>query len=225
MKRIPWIFLFISLSVSVAGQRNADYGIFGGVSSYFGDINPSRLVYSPLPAGGVFYRYNFHPRHALRANVFLGGLKGNDLDFNNSFQQTRAASFSSVTGEFAVQFEFNFLPYTTAGKLWDWSPYFAAGAGVAVINSATFSVQPVIPFSGGIKVNIHKNMGLELEYGFRKTFYDNFDGLKDMVDPADYAWLHNNDWYSFLGIGLTWKIFNKLVGCPAYDEDDGKRRR
>ena len=225
MKRIPWIFLFISISIAAAGQRNADYGIFGGVSSYIGDINPSRLMYAPLPAGGIFYRYNFHPRHALRADLFLGGLRGNDLDFKNSFQQTRAESFSSLTGELAVQFEFNFLPYTTAGKLWDWSPYFAAGAGVAFINSNTFSVQPVIPFSGGIKVNIYKNMGLEVEYSFRKTFYDNFDGVKDMVDPADYAWLHNNDWYSFAGIGLTWKIYNKLAGCPAYSDEDGKRRR
>jgi len=225
MKRIPWIFLFMALSIAASGQRNADYGIFGGISSYLGDINPSRLMYSPLPAGGVFYRYNFHPRHALRADIFAGGLKGNDLDFNNDFQQTRAASFSGVAGEIAVQFEFNFLPYSTAGKLWDWSPYFAVGAGVAFVSSDVLSVQPVIPFSGGIKVNIYKNMGLELEYGFRKSFYDNFDGLIDMVDPADYAWLHNNDWYSFLGIGFTWKIYNKLAGCPAYDDEDGKRRR
>ena len=182
-------------------------------------------MYSPLPAAGLFYRYNLHPRHALRASLLAGGLRGNDLDFNNTFQLTRGASFSAITGELAVQFEFNFLPFTTAGKLWDWSPYLAAGAGVAVINSTAFSVQPVIPFSAGIKFNIYKNMGLEAEYGFRKTFYDNFDGLKDMVDPADYGWLHNNDWYSFAGIAFTWKIYNKLAGCPAYEDVDGKRKR
>ncbi|HUU99945.1 MAG TPA: DUF6089 family protein, partial [Bacteroidales bacterium] len=84
---------------------------------------------------------------------------------------------------------------------------------------------PVIPFSVGFKVNIHKNLGLEAEYGFRKTFYDNFDGLKDLVDPSDYAWLHNNDWYSFVGIALTWKIFNRLAGCPAFNDVDNKRKR
>ena len=225
MKRIPWIILFIGISLSSVGQRNADYGIFGGISSYMGDINPSRLFYSPLPAAGVFYRYNLHPRQALRADLILGGLRGSDLDFRNAFQTARAASFSGFTGELALQFEFNFLPYTTAGKLWDWSPYIAAGAGVAVISSAEFSVQPVIPFTGGIKVNIYKNMGLEAEYGFRKTFYDNFDGLNDMVAPSDYGWLHNNDWYSFAGISITWKIYNKLAGCPAFDDVDGKRRR
>jgi hypothetical protein len=225
MKRLPWILLSLSLSLIAAGQRNADYGILGGVSSYIGDINPSRLMYSPLPAAGFFYRYNLHPRHAVRADILVGGLRGDDLDFNNTFQTTRAASFTGITGELALQFEFNFLPYTTAGKLWDWSPYFAAGVGVAVISSTAFSFQPVIPFSGGIKVNIYKNMGLEAEYGFRKTFYDNFDGLKDMVAPADYGWLHNNDWYSFAGIAFTWKIYNKLAGCPAYEDVDGKRKR
>lgn len=225
MKRLPWILLSLSLTLTATGQRNADYGLLGGVSSYLGDINPSRLMYSPLPAAGLFYRYNLHPRHSLRASLLAGGLRGNDLDFNNTFQVTRGASFSGITGELAVQFEFNFLPFTTAGKLWDWSPYLAAGAGVAVINSTAFSVQPVIPFSAGIKFNIYKNMGLEAEYGFRKTFYDNFDGLKDMVDPADYGWLHNNDWYSFAGIAFTWKIYNKLAGCPAYEDVDGKRKR
>ncbi len=224
MKRLPWIFLFISFFPIAAGQRNADYGILAGVSSYMGDINSSRLMYSPLPAGGIFYRYNFHPRHALRGNLILGGIRANDLDFNNSFQQARAASFSGTVGELSVQFEFNFLPFTTQGKLWDFSPYFAAGAGVAFVNSGSLSYEPVIPFSLGFKVNIYKNMGLEAEYGFRKTFYDNFDGLKDLVAPSDYTWLHNNDWYSFAGIGLTWKIYNRLAGCPAYDDTDKKRK-
>jgi hypothetical protein len=224
MKRLLWFFLFFSICFTLSGQRNSDYGIIAGVTSYIGDINPSRLLYSPLPAGGVFYRYNFHPRHAIRGNLLLGGLRADDLDFNNSFQQSRAALFSGMISELSAQFEFNFLPFTTQGKLWDFSPYFAAGAGVAFVNSSSFSYQPVIPFSAGFKVNIYKNMGLEAEYGFRKTFYDNFDGLKDLVAPSDFAWLHNNDWYSFAGIALTWKMYNKLAGCPAYDDTDKKRK-
>jgi len=225
MKKIPWILFIACLSLTAAGQRNSDYGIFAGVSSYLGDINPNRLMYSPLPAGGIFYRYNFHPRHALRTNIFFGGLRADDLDFNNDFQINRAASFSGIIGEWALQFEFNFLPYTTQGKLWDFSPYIAAGAGISFINTTSFTYVPVIPFSIGIKANIYKNMGLELEYGFRKTFYDNFDGLRDMIAPSDFAWSHNNDWYSFTGVALTWKIYNKLLGCPAYSDVDGKRRR
>jgi hypothetical protein len=243
MKRIHWFLLFLSLSLSLAGQRNSDYGVFAGISSYIGDINPNKILYSPKPVGGLFFRYNLHPRQALRASLFVGGLTANDIDFNNDFQQARKSKFSGSVVETALQFEFNFFPYTTAGKLWDYTPYFAVGAGIAFINTeaytnisvlgagdtfvnaSTFTYIPVIPFSFGFKVNIHKNVGLEAEYGFRKTFYDNFDGLKDPVDPSDYGWIHNNDWYSFAGVAVTWKIFSNLVGCPAYNDVDSRRKR
>jgi len=224
MKRIHLFLLFFYLSLSLAGQRNSDYGVFAGTSSYLGDINPSRLLYSPMPAGGIFYRYNFHPRQALRASFLFGGLRANDLDFKNDFQIARAASFSGSISEWALQFEFNFLPYTTQGKPWDYTPYLAAGAGITFINTTTYTYVPVIPFSFGFKVNIYKNIGLEAEYGFRKTFYDNFDGLKDLVAPSDVALIHNNDWYSFAGVAVTWKIYSKLAGCPAYSDVDSKRK-
>jgi hypothetical protein len=225
MKRIHWVLLFFCLSLTLSGQRNSDYGIFAGVSSYFGDINPSRFLYSPLPAAGILYRYNFHPREAIRANIFIGGLRGRDSDFKNGFQQARNASFSGTVGELAVQFEFNFLPFSTQGKTGDFTPYFAAGAGIALVNTKSFSYLPLIPFSFGLKVNVYKNIGLEAEYGFRKTFYDNFDGLKDLVAPSDVEIFHNKDWYSFAGIAVTWKIYSKLAGCPAYNDEDSKRKR
>jgi hypothetical protein len=225
MRRISGFLLLLFVSLSAFGQRNADYGIFGGVSSYLGDINANRLFYSPLPAAGLFYRYNFNPRQAVRTNIYIGGIRGNDLDFSNNFQQTRRASFSGIVGEWAAHYEFNFLPYSTQGKRWNYTPYLAAGAGLAFISSGSLTYVPVIPFSMGFKINIRKNLGLEAEYGFRKTFYDNFDGLNDKIDPDHKAWLHNNDWYSFAGISFTWKIFNKLSGCPAFNDVDESRRR
>jgi hypothetical protein len=225
MKKLQLVLFIFYLTLSLNGQRKADFGVFGGLSSYIGDINPNRLMYSPLPAAGVFYRYNLHPRHSLRTSIIIGGLRANDLDFNNSFQQTRAASFSGEVVEWTTQFEFNFFPYSTQGKRWNYTPYVAAGLGIAFINTKVFTYVPVIPFSVGFKINVYKNLGLEAEYGFRKTFYDNFDGLKDFIDPSDYSWLHNNDWYSFAGIALTWKLYNRLAGCPAYDDVDSRRKR
>jgi hypothetical protein len=225
MKRVFWVVLILCLSLPLKSQRNSDYGIFSGVSSYIGDINPGKLFYSPLPAGGIFYRYNFHPRQALRTSIFVGGIKANDLDFNNDFQLARGKSFSGIVGEWALQFEFNFLPYSTQGKIWEYTPYIAAGAGISFINTTVFTYVPVFPFSVGFKANIYKNLGLEAEYGFRKTFYDNFDGLYDLVDPKDYSRIHNNDWYTFAGISFTWKMYSKIVGCPAYNDVDSNRKR
>ena len=225
MKNLPWLILLLSLSLSLSAQRNADFGFFLGTSSYLGDINPGRLMYSPMPATGLFYRYNLHPRQAIRSNLFFGLLRADDLDFNNSFQQNRGASFSGQVLEWSAQFEFNFFQYSTQGKRWNNTPYIAAGAGLVFINSTVITYVPVLPVSIGFKIKLYKNLGLEAEYGFRKTFYDNFDGLNDFTDPADYGWLHNNDWYSFTGISLTWKMYNKLAGCPAYYDVDTRRKR
>ncbi len=225
MKRLFGFLFSILFTVSAFCQRSADYGVFGGVSSYIGDINPGRLLYSPQPAAGLFYRYNFHPRQAIRTNIYIGGVKANDLNFDNSFQTNRAASFSGIVGEWTAQFEFNFLPYSTQAKRWTWTPYFAGGLGIAFINTSSLTYEPVIPVSAGFKINVYKNLGLEAEYGFRKTFYDNFDDQKDLTDPSHHPWLHNNDWYSFAGIALTWKIYNRLAGCPAFKDVDESRKR
>ena len=123
MKKIQWIALLLLMSLTVNGQIRSDYGVFGGVSSYLGDINQSRLLYSPLPAAGIFYRYNLHPRQSIRASLFAGGLQGHDRDFENDFQQARDASFSGMLAELAAQFEFNFFPYATDGKRWNYTPY------------------------------------------------------------------------------------------------------
>jgi hypothetical protein len=233
MKKIVWSLLCFSLSLALAGQRNGDYGAFMGISSYIGDINPGRPFYAPKPAAGIFYRYNFNPREAVRLSLFYGGLQGSDADFQNDFQKkTRNASFSGSVGECSLQFEFNFLTYSTQGKLWNYTPYFATGIAAAFVNlshstysAGKFVATPAIPFTFGFKINIHKNLGLEAEYGFRKTFYDNFDGLNNnsvaLAGRSDI--IHNNDWYSYAGISLTWKIYSKLAGCPAFDDVDKKR--
>jgi len=227
MKRCFWLVILFVLAMPLNAQRNSDYGVFGGISYYMGDINPETFFYNPAPAVGIIYRYNFHPRHALRTNIYYGTISADDLDFNNDFQQSRAASFKSSIVEWTLQFEFNFLPYTTTGRWGDYSPYFAAGAGACLVTRDGLTLTPVIPLSVGIKVNIHKNLGLELEYGARKTFYDNFDGLTDNIDPDHYSWTHNNDWYMFTGVTFTWKMFHKLQSCPAYDDywNDKKRKR
>ncbi|MDZ7737764.1 MAG: DUF6089 family protein [Bacteroidales bacterium] len=225
MKRYLLLVLLLVFVIPLNAQRDSDYGVFGGISYYMGDINPEKYFYAPSPALGIIYRYNFHPRHAIRTNIFYGKIRGNDLDFDNDYQQSRAQSFESSLLEWAFQFEFNFLPYTTTGKWWDYTPYFALGGGLCFSNAADLKYTAVIPISVGFKVNIYKNTGLELEYGFRKTFYDNFDGLIDNINPDHHAWTHNNDWYMFAGVTVTWKMFHNLLSCPAYDDYERKRKR
>lgn len=225
MSKYSLVFVLLCISLTSVSQSTADYGIFGGISSYIGDINPSKMFYSPRPATGIFYRYNLHSRQSIKGSLSYGSFYAADADFDVDYQQNRDASFEGQIAEIAAQYEFNFFSYSTMGKRWDYTPYLAGGIGASLFSSNETVIRPIIPLSIGFKVNIHKNLGLEAEYGVRKTFYDNFDGLKDNIAESDYAILHNNDWYFFAGVAMTWKIYNRFANCPAYNDVDKKRKK
>lgn len=226
MRKTVLFIVLLSGSLTVFSQRSADYGVSGGITTYLGEVNQTNLLYNPNPALSLFYRYNLNPRQALRANLLGSRVSASDLDFNNAIQQARAHSFSGLFGELGFTYEFNFFPYSTVkGRTVDYTPYIAAGAALSFNNTVGFKLFPSIPFSAGFKLNVAQHVGLEFEYGFRKTFYDNFDGLSDMVDPDDLTWTHNNDWYSFMGVSITWKMYNKLAGCPAFADFAEEKNR
>ncbi len=196
-------------------QRNADYGLSAGFVTYIGDKNPLNVLYRPGPAAQFFYRYNLNPRQAVRANLLSGYV----------------TPLSTVVGELGATYEYNFFPYSTfRSRRVDYTPYIAGGAALSAMTKAGpfFSV----PFSAGFKINVANHVGVEIEYGFRKTFTDKLDGQSNIEgpqgEPVDSSWLHKNDWYSFMGVSVTWKMYNMLAGCPAYAEmvkEKKKKRR
>lgn len=218
MIRIIMLNIVLLLSATLLSQQRGDWGISAGAAGYLGEINPERMFSSPNVFVTLFYRYNIHPRHSLRASFSGASLGASDASSGNEFQMARGESFAGYIGEMAGMFEFNFFPYATTARRWTYTPFLAGGLGISFISTEVFTYTPVIPVSVGIKLTPHKNFGLEAECGFRKTFYDNFDGLVDPVGPDSGAWTHNNDWYTFAGITVTWKMFNRFAGCPAYEE-------
>lgn len=220
MKRIFILIILLILALPAVAQRRADYGFSLGATNYLGEINPVNVISSPGPAAQFFYRYNFNPRQAVRANLLGGSLR-----FSNSTDLMKV-----FVGELGATYEYNFFPYSTMrSRRTDYTPYLAVGAAFSAVynQEAAKSFNPFlsIPFSAGIKVNIANNMGLELEYGFRKTFNDKFDGQTDEGETGSQTWTHNNDWYSFLGVSITWKMYNKLAGCPAFAEMSKEKKR
>ena len=215
MKRPITIAILIILALPALPQRSADYGVSAGVITYLGEQNPLNAFFKPGPAMQLFYRYNFNPRQAVRANL-LGGYM---------------TPLGSFLGELGATYEFNFFPYSTfRSRHIDYSPYIAGGAALSMMSQAGPFLS--VPFSAGFKVNVANQVGVEIEYGFRKTFTDKLDGQFEITDsggePVDRTWTHNNDWYSFLGVSVTWKIYNKLAGCPAFAEmgkDKNRKRR
>jgi hypothetical protein len=226
MRKTIVLILFIVAALPVMAQRRADYGLSLGVTNYLGEKNPDNFFNGPGPAVQFFYRYNLNPRQALRANLLGGSLR--DLNVADEF-------INAAVGELGVTYEYNFFPYSTMrSRHVDYTPYIAAGAAFSMVYNQTAPQSFVpflsIPFSAGFKINVANNLGLELEYGFRKTFNDKFDGLEDQTDPNTgerYSRIHNSDWYSFFGVSVTWKWYNKLAGCPAFAEmgKDKKRKK
>ena len=218
MKKIIIIAVFSGIIIGAKAQKKVDLGFFGGGSYYLGDINQSKQFYSLSYAFGGLYRYNINQRYTIRGSIYYGNLLADDQDFINPFQQSRDISFSGTVLDAALQFEFNFMPYSTFGKPGEYTVYTTGGIGVAFINTSQLAptYKLVIPFGVGAKVNLGKKMGIGIEWGFRKMFYDKLDGYENPIDPEYRSFIHNNDWYSIAGISLTYKIYNKLEDCPAY---------
>lgn len=225
MKRMLVIICSIFFIYVGHAQRKADIGVFAGTAYYLGDINPSRQFYSPSFAVGGLYRYNLNPRYSIRGSMYYAGLKADDLDFDNLFQQQRGSDFNANVLDATLQFEFNFLPYSTVGKQWDYTPYLSGGVGFAFINSSSaFTYEFEFPFGIGCKINLAKRLSAGIEWGFRKTFYDYIDGLENISDPESRGLFHNYDWYSIAGVFINYKIFDYREDCPAYWDVQHKRR-
>lgn len=213
MKKIFFIYLILTIFTRIEAQRNANLGFFAGTSYYYGDINPSRMIYSPGLALGGIYRYNFNKRYAVRLNGYFANLSGNPDNFSDLVHDVlRTNDFNRLIFDWACQVEFNFLPYVPTVRKWDYTTYISGGIGFF-----TIAENPVtIPFGIGAKLNVTHKIGAGVEWSFRKTFNDIIDNTGNATGISSL--FHNNDWYSFIGLFITYKFFNVMVDCPAYSD-------
>ncbi len=223
------LFLYFSSFSQNKLERNLEFGIFGGLSYYQGDINHSRLFYSPKPSIGGFLRYAFHTRWAIRAGFFSGTIKGNDLHFNNLYQKTRNANFSTPFVEVTGQIELNFLPYKIGDKKKNLTPYLFIGGTFLVASYADYVYQPAIPFGVGIKKNFSNRLSIGVEWANRKTFTDGLDNLSwyknlpittienNNLLPKQKAYFHQKDYYAFFGVFFTYKLRFFEEVCHAWE--------
>lgn len=194
--------------------KSTELGIFLGASYYTGDLNPSgHFNRFTRPAGGLLYRVNLNPRISAKAIASFGILEADDSYSRNDAHVNRNLSFRSKMMEFAIEGEFNFLPYVTGSKkLALTSPYVFGGVAVYHFNPMGFyqykwyNLQPIgtegqgsafssektysltqfsIPFGMGLKVNTARKVSINLEWGIRKTFTDYLDDVSGKyADPG-----------------------------------------
>ena len=223
------IVLLFTLNNTVKSQH-VELGLFAGATYYVGDLNPGvPFVNKPRPVLGVLYRKNWSKRYALRISANYGELAAADKMNSSEWSGFRELSFSSSIIEGAGILEFNFLPYQINNYTTSpFTPFVYVGVAAfrvspTVKNETTeletkskAFIAPSVPFGFGFKFNFIRNLGLTIEWGVRKTFTDEVDGLgSTYANEYQLSNSQNNDWYSFTGISLNYKILTKTDRCPV----------
>ncbi len=229
-KKIIFFLVLALLFITKLTAQNAEIGFFGGLSYYVGELNPANPFVNKInPAIGVLYRRNLGKRYALRVGFNYGLLGSDDTKNSSEWFSFRNSSFSTSIMEASSILEFNFLPYQINNYTTSpFTPFIFVGAAMFRVSpevsynnsnttvAARSIIAPSIPFGVGFKFNFIQNLGLNVEWGIRKTFTDEIDGL-----PPTYKNLYqesnskNNDWYSFAGISVNYKILTKTDRCPV----------
>jgi hypothetical protein len=235
--------LVLLINKPAISQRN-EIGLTFGGSFYMGDLNPTLPLVLINPGGGMLYRLNFNNHLAVRGNVLFLKVEGNDQRIG--YNPLSDLSFFSDIVEFSLQAEVNFLPYQPGELRTPFTPYVFAGAGGftfhpkrlepsgRVIDLFELDQNPgreveslishTLLFGMGMKFNISRFVSSGLEWGMRRTGTDHLDDLSGgkvlFIDPSYVRRGNpkNNDWYSYFGLTLTFKI-NDPSGarCPYTD--------
>ncbi len=239
MKKIVLVFATVMITVSGFAQKTADIGLWGGTSTYWGDVRvPPIQTFNPNFGG--YFRYNFNKRVGLRAMFLTGKVSADGLAEDVPW------IFEKNVQDFSLQVEINYLKYVLGERKTPFTPYIMGGIGImyfpynldpaqlsavnpdhvkgtAIVKESV--ITPAIPFGFGVKFNLGMRLGIGVEYQLRKIFSDKLDDLDDPLafrneenQLTEYTSLiHNNDWPGFLGVHLTYKIYIGKKACPAYD--------
>jgi hypothetical protein len=229
MQKSFFFLLFIIVS-SLVKSQHVEIGLFGGTTYYLGELNPGvPFVNKPRPIIGVLYRKNWSKRYALRLSANYGKLAAEDKMNSSEWSGFRELSFSSSILEASGVLEFNFLPYQINNyNTSPFTPFVYIGIAAfqvkpTVENTTTGAevegsslIAPSVPFGFGFKFDFIRNLGLSIDWGVRKTFTDEVDGLGETyLNGYQLSNSENNDWYSFVGISLNYKILTKRDRCPV----------
>lgn len=200
-----WIVAVIpALLITVAiNAQKLELGLWGGMALYSGDLSPKEvgLYFQELePAGGIFLRINPVNAFSVRLGLSLTQLDAED-GVSNDFTD-RMLNFRTTITEVSLTGEWNLFRLGNPRRT-QVAPYLYGGAGFfrfnpeARLDGQWVELQPLgtegqglpgyedpysltqvqLPFGGGLKFIIKKNITIGLEMGGRKLFTDHLDDV------------------------------------------------
>jgi hypothetical protein len=238
----PLFFLFVLFFVGVShfgvSQKRVEGGVFLGASYYNGDLNPGGQFHQAQPAFGGIVRAVFNERIAFKGTLTAVEIQGDYPQKQVYYPSTNgnsnpAYSFQRTLADLSTQIEINFFEYDHPHRKEEtrFTPYLSAGLASTFYrryeedqNGGSENPHFILslPFGIGVKWKPTDWVHVGLEWTFRRTFVDDLDkmgpGAIDPSDPYDFqessGW-HNNDWYSFAGVFVTFDLFHRRVSCNA----------
>lgn len=214
-------FTFFCFIIRVGAQQENSYlyqgefGILGGVSQYFGDLNPDLHFNTPKAAFGIFFRKQITDYISVRIQGQFAQLGYSDVyNTQNTFDLRRNLSFNTNVWQLGLQGDFNFLrfipgdgdhratPYLTFGiGMFSFDPYAYLGGqkyylremGTEGQGSSAYpdrqpynNIAAYIPLGLGYKYNLNPKMNVGIEVVYNFTTTDYLDDVS-----KTYAGINN----------------------------------
>ena len=207
----------------------------------------SNLIYGTLEAYDADSQHNANKMRNLHFHTSMIDLSGQiEFNFLPYIPGQLEKSFSPYI--FAGIAVFRFNPKAYIDNQWvDLKPLSTEGQGTSAHpDRKPYSLtQLSFPFGFGLKIAAIKRIALTLEWSFRKTSTDYLDDVsttypnlnvlaeergslavslsnrstnESELESTQRGNSKNNDWYSFAGATLTYKIGPKIPKCPAYQK-------
>ncbi len=214
MRKSLLVLTAIILTVSGFAQKSADIGIWGGSSTYMGDMKETPLMQTFNLNFGAFFRYNFNSRIALRTQFLTGKFSAEGM------LEDQEWAFDKNAQDISVMAEINYLKYILGEKKTLFTPYIMGGVGVMYfpyiisyslddVNGDYYPIllnpknnreymseknresiiSSALLFGFGVKFAIGSRLGFGIEYQIRKLINDKFD---DLDDPLSFETVDNN---------------------------------
>ena len=219
MQRASTLILLLLCYFSTKAQKPDylyEFGIGGGMSWTYGDINKSKAIYKPGGAISILVRYNVNPRWAFATDLSMLQIKGDCKDFEDFFPEGFRQSFDNRLWQLSFRPEFHFWNYGWVNDYREKKhlvPFITVGLGGALSSGdgdtgATFCM----PFGIGLKWKFSPRVNTQLSCLFTRTFGDNADGIKDPYECSSNAF-GNSDWIGSLVLSITFDFKQRCENC------------
>ncbi len=194
-----------------------------GGFNYAGDLMRGYHIENVKPGIVAFYKRNFDNIFSVRGSITGGLISGSDDNPIDPFASNRRGSFQSTLVEIGGMLEYNFVDFKSEHSGIRWSPYMMLGVSGFTFTGGdqdlqgSSTVQVAVPFGGGFKFILNPNLILNVEVGIRKLFFDRLDGYSEgdiTFKNYQYGNKYDNDWYNFVGVSISYIIWE--IPCP-YD--------